>query len=216
MTRASRSRVASSTSSPTPADFWSSSSSMPPTFRTATAHPMFSRPSVSASRGCAMSLPMAAMRGKNSGTHSRAMEAGRWRSSSARIPPRVSCFYHGAGWSNALSHGSAGAAAWPRTGRNPSLLQPHGPPSPASECSRAESQVSQLIDELLNRALRYCVTIVRRARLCRNGADRCRPRLRRRDSDDLPTFWRKGGGLPRSDFCARRQLRARSPVNRAR
>ena len=58
------------------------------------------------------------------------------------------------GWSNAPSHGSAGAAAWPKAGRNPLHHRPHGPQSPASECSRAELQTSQLIDELLSRALK--------------------------------------------------------------
>ena len=92
-------------------------------------------------------------RGTNSGMRSRATEAGRWRSSSARIPPRVSCFCHGAGWSNVPSRGSVAAAVSPKTGNAPSKALPLGPLSPASACSPAESQVSQLIDELLNRAL---------------------------------------------------------------
>ncbi len=90
---------------------------------------------------------------RQSRTHCRAMEAGRWRSSSDPIPPKASCFCPGAGWSSVHSHGWAGAAASPKTGSAPSKALPHGPPSPASECSTAESQDSQLIEKLLNQAL---------------------------------------------------------------
>jgi|TARA_R110002049_G_scaffold84716_2_gene215564 transposase len=51
-------------------------------------------------------------------------------------------------------HGSAGGAASPKTGRDPSKALPHGPLSPASECSPAESQGTQVIEEFLNQALR--------------------------------------------------------------
>ena len=67
MMPARRSRAASATSSPTPAASCCSSSSTPPTFRTATARLMSSRPSATASRGCAMSSPMAATPATNSG-----------------------------------------------------------------------------------------------------------------------------------------------------
>ena len=108
-------------------------------------------------------LPMAAMPATNSGKRSKVMAAGPWRSSSAPIPSSLSraksrgasCSCPGAGWSNAHSPGSAGAAALPKTGSAPLKAPPHGPPSPASECSHAESQDSQLIEELLNRTLRY-------------------------------------------------------------
>jgi transposase len=121
---------------------------------TATVRSMSSKPSVIAFPGCAMSLPMVAMRGTNSKRRSRAMETGHWRSSSVRMPQRASSFCPGAGWSNAHSHGWADAGASPKTGSDPSKAPPHGQPSPASACSHAESQDYQLSEKLLNRALR--------------------------------------------------------------
>ena len=156
---------------------------------------MSSKRSAIAFHGCAMSLRMAVQfilskvegPATNSGTRSRAMEAGLWRSSSAPTPPRhVLSFAEGAsssypvdGWSSAPLHGWADAAVSPRTGRNPSKAPPHGQPSPASACSRAESQGSQLIEKLLNQALRSIVLAAaykvsgensgKRARAAQNG-----------------------------------------------
>jgi len=83
----------------------------------------------------------------------RATAAGLWRSSNEPIPPRASCFCPAAGWLSGPSLGWAGAAASAKIGSAPSKAPPHGQPSPASECSHAESQGSRLIEIPLNRAL---------------------------------------------------------------
>jgi len=126
MTRARRSRAANGISLLTPAAFWCSSSSTLPTFRIATGPSMSSKSSVIASRGCAMCSPMAAMRATNSGARSRAMEAGRWKSSSDQTPPKASNSCRAAGSSSGRSHGSAAAAASPKTGKGPSPHQQPG------------------------------------------------------------------------------------------
>ncbi|CAN5544519.1 hypothetical protein BH10PLA2_BH10PLA2_37050 [soil metagenome] len=114
----------------------------------------------------AMFLPMEAMRGTNSRMRSRAMGAGPWRSSSDPMLQRASCFCLGVGWSSVRLPGSADAVASPRTGNDPSKAPPLGHPSPASACSLAESQDSQLIEQLLNRALRRA-----RRKLIKSSAD---------------------------------------------
>ena len=119
----------------------------------AMAHPMSLKPSASGSPGCGTSSPTVAMQATNSRTRSRATAGGPSKSSSDRIPPKASRSCRADGWSNAHSHGWAGAAVWPKTGSDPSKVPPHGPPSPVSACSHAESQHSQLIEKLLNQAL---------------------------------------------------------------
>ena len=61
-----------------------------------------------------------------------ASATGRSRSSSAPTRPRASRCCRADGWSSAPSHGSDAAAAWPRTGRNPSHPPRHGSSSPTS------------------------------------------------------------------------------------
>ena len=107
--------------------------------------------------------PTGAMPVTSSGKRSKGTATGPWRSSSVPTPPSLSraksrggsCFCPDAGSSNAHSHGSAGAVGSQKTGSDPSKAPPHGPPSPVSACSPAESQDSQLIEELLNRTLRF-------------------------------------------------------------
>jgi transposase len=134
MTLAKRSKVASDTSSPTPVVSWSTSSCMPPMFRTGTALRMCSRRSAGAVRGCAMFSPMVAMPGRNCATRSPAMATGPSRSSSDQMPPKASKSCLGDGSSSAPSHGSGDAAAWRKTGKRPSLPQPHGRWLRPSEC----------------------------------------------------------------------------------
>jgi transposase len=125
-------KVASATSSPTPAACWSPRSSIPPTSRTATERQASSLRSEPASLGCATSSPMAAMRAKNSRLRSMARAIGRSKSSSDPTPQRASRCSHADGSSNAPSPGSAETAASPRTSRKLSQAPPPGSCSPPS------------------------------------------------------------------------------------
>lgn len=111
------------------------------------------RRSVTASRGCAMSLPTVDMQATNCEIPWPAWGHGPLRSSSGPIPPKVSRFCPAAGSSNAHSHGSVGAVDWQRTGKLPSPPQPSGPSSLPSACSAEERQAIVLLDQLSNRAL---------------------------------------------------------------
>jgi len=70
--------------------------------------------------------PMAAMRGTSSGARSKAMEAGRWKSSNAPTPPKASNSCRAAGSSSGRSHGWADADASRKTGNGPSPHQQPG------------------------------------------------------------------------------------------
>ena len=118
--RPSWSRGASAISSPIPVDCWSAPWSTPPTSRIAMVRrhcwPRSDMPSL----GFAMSSPMVATPGRSSPERWPNSAPGRWRSSDARMRPRVSFCCPGDGWWRGPSLGSAATDASPRTSKKPS------------------------------------------------------------------------------------------------
>src|SRR3954465_4629962 len=130
---------------------------MGPMCKIETAHQPCSRRSVTAFPGCAISLPMAAMRATSCALRSRATATGASRSSSNPTPPRASRFYRAGGLLNAPSPGLAAADVSPRAGRKPSKAPQRGRSSPASGSSHADSQDIAIQHKLLGRALNNIV-----------------------------------------------------------
>src|SRR3954470_21790230 len=126
---------------------------MGPMCKTETEHQPCSRRSVTAFPGCAISLPMAAMRAANCAMPSRVMVTGPSRSSSDPTRPKDLRCCRADGSLNAHSPGSAGAGASPRTGRKLSKAPAPGLSSPASDSSHAGSQDIAIQRKLLRRAL---------------------------------------------------------------
>ena len=91
-----------------------------------------------------MSSQMAAMQATNSKTRSKVMGTGLWRSSSAPIPQKASCFCPGAGWLNVSLHGWADAAASPpRPGWHQRSLRIWTSCPPAAACPRCRASLSR-------------------------------------------------------------------------
>jgi hypothetical protein len=90
--------------------------------------------------GCATSSQTGAMQAKSCAAHSRELEIGRSKSSSAPIARMASKFCREDGSLNGHSPGSVDAANWPRILKQPSPAQRHGFWSRTSEPLRAALQ----------------------------------------------------------------------------
>ena len=113
-------------SSPTPMAFCSASMFTPPMFRTAMAPFRYSNGCAAGSPSYGTSSPIAFTAVTSLKTPSLIAGHGRLRSSSGRTASKASSFCRGAGSSNVLLPGAAGAVALPKTSRDPRQPKSHG------------------------------------------------------------------------------------------